>query len=461
MNSFADLSIKEIFSTFITLFAVIDILGSIPIILSLRQKGMEIKPVKATLSSTVMLLIFLFGGNLVLELFNVDIYSFAVAGSFILFIMALEMILDVEIFKNKAPSQEATMIPIVFPLVAGPASFTTLLSLCSMHSTINILIALALNLVWVYIVLSMTSRIERLLGKSGIYIARKFFGATAAPRLPYVRSQLGDLAKRVVRSQTTLTGAQAKLSLDIDRGGRNEPDRFTIVGLWGRFILKPQTDTYRALPELEDVTMHMAEAARIATVPHALIRFRDGELCYITRRVDRRDDGSKVPMEDMCQLTERLTEYKYKGSYEQIAKAIRRYSAAPQLDVVNFWEVVVFSWITGNADMHLKNFSLYNPDGAGYTLTPAYDMLSTHLAMPEDNEELALTLNGKKRKLRRDDFIKSITSSGVDAKVIDNMARRFGRALPQWFWLIDRSFLPEDMRRAYKSLILRRIIMLR
>lgn len=291
--------------------------------------------------------------------------------------------------------------------------------------------------------------------------ARKFFGTKGVPSLPYVRSQLGDLARKVVRAQTTLTGVQAKLSLDIDKGGRNRPDRFTIVGLWGKFILKPQTDTYRALPELEDVTMHMAEAARIATVPHALIRFRDGELCYITRRVDRRDDGSKVPMEDMCQLTERLTEYKYKGSYEQIAKAIRRYSAASQLDVVNFWEVVVFSWITGNADMHLKNFSLYNPDGAGYTLTPAYDMLSTHLAMPEDNEELALTLNGKKRKLRRDDFIKSITSSGVDAKVIDNMARRFGRALPQWFWLIDRSFLPEDMRRAYKGLILRRIIMLR
>lgn len=291
--------------------------------------------------------------------------------------------------------------------------------------------------------------------------ARKFFGTKGVPSLPYVRSQLGDLARKVVRAQTTLTGVQAKLSLDIDKGGRNRPDRFTIVGLWGKFILKPQTDTYRALPELEDVTMHMAEAARIATVSHALIRFRDGELCYITRRVDRRDDGSKVPMEDMCQLTERLTEYKYKGSYEQIAKAIRRYSAAPQLDVVNFWEVVVFSWITGNADMHLKNFSLYNPDGAGYTLTPAYDMLSTHLAMPEDNEELALTLNGKKRKLRRDDFIKSITSSGVDAKVIDNMARRFGRALPQWFWLIDRSFLPEDMRRAYKGLILRRIIMLR
>ena len=291
--------------------------------------------------------------------------------------------------------------------------------------------------------------------------ARKFFGVKNVPKLPYVRAQLGDLARKVVRAQTTLTGVQAKLSLDIDRGGRNEPDRFTIVGLWGRFILKPQTNSYRALPELEDLTMHLAEAAKIVTVPHCLIRFSDGELCYITRRIDRLPDGGKVPMEDMCQLTERLTEYKYKGSYEQIAKAIRRYSSAPQLDVVNFWEVVVFSWITGNADMHLKNFSLYNPMHGGYTLTPAYDMLATTLVMPDDTEELALTLNGKKRKLRKADFIKSIITSGVDEKVIDNIARRFGRVLPQWFELIDRSFLPEDLRKAYKNLILRRMIMLR
>lgn len=291
--------------------------------------------------------------------------------------------------------------------------------------------------------------------------ARKFFGTKEAPKLPYIRAQLGDLARKVVRAQTTLTGVQAKLSLGINRGGRNEPDRFTIVGLWGRFILKPQTNSYRALPELEDLTMHLAEAAKISVVPHSLIRFSDGELCYITRRIDRLDDGNKVPMEDMCQLTERLTEYKYKGSYEQIAKAIRRYSSAPQLDVVNFWEVVVFSWLTGNADMHLKNFSLYNPMHGGYTLTPAYDMLATTLVMPEDPEELALTLNGKKRKLRKADFIKSITASGVDEKVIDNMARRFGRVLPKWFELIDRSFLPEDLCRAYKNLILRRMIMLK
>ena len=189
--------------------------------------------------------------------------------------------------------------------------------------------------------------------------ARKLFGIKEAPILPYRRSQIADLAKQVVRAQTTLTGVQAKLSLDVNPGGRNEPDRFTIVGLWGRYILKPQTDAYRALPELEDVTMHMAEAAKIAVVPHSLIRFADGELCYITRRIDRDCDGSKIAMEDMCQLSERLTEYKYKGSYEQIARQIKTYSATPQLDLVNFWEVVIFSWITGNSDMHLKNFSLY------------------------------------------------------------------------------------------------------
>lgn len=290
--------------------------------------------------------------------------------------------------------------------------------------------------------------------------AKKFFGTRTAPELPYVRSQLGDLARQVVRSQTTLTGVQAKLSLDINRGGRNEPDRFTIVGLWGRFILKPQTYSYRALPELEDVTMHLAESVKINVVPHSLIRFSDGELCYITRRIDRLSDGRKIAMEDMCQLSERLTEYKYKGTYEQIAKLIRRYSSAPQLDVINFWEIVVFCWITGNADMHLKNFSLYNQMG-GYTLTPAYDMLSTNLVMPEDTEELALTLNGKKSRLRKVDFYKAITASGVDEKVIENLSRRFSRALPKWFELIDNSFLPDDMKKQYKQLILRRVVMLR
>ena len=290
--------------------------------------------------------------------------------------------------------------------------------------------------------------------------AKKLYGVKMAPVLPYNRSQIGELAKRVVRAQTTLTGVQAKLSLDVNHGQKNEPDRFTIVGLWGRFILKPQTDTYRSLPELEDLTMHMAEAAKIAVVPHGLIRFDDGELCYITRRIDRQPDGSKTAMEDMCQLSERLTEYKYKGSYEQIAKLIKKYSAVPQLDLVNFWEVVVFSWITGNSDMHLKNFSLYKTP-LGFCLTPAYDLLSTLIVMPQDTEELALTLNGKKRKIKRSDFEKAMTASGLNEKVIQNMANKFGKAISKWIDLIDNSFLPNDMKREYKRLIIKRVIMMR
>ena len=290
--------------------------------------------------------------------------------------------------------------------------------------------------------------------------AKKLYGVKTAPVLPYNRSQIGELAKRVVRAQTTLTGVQAKLSLDVNHGQKNEPDRFTIVGLWGRFILKPQTDTYRSLPELEDLTMHMAEAAKIAVVPHGLIRFDDGELCYITRRIDRQPDGSKTAMEDMCQLSERLTEYKYKGSYEQIAKLIKKYSAVPQLDLVNFWEVEVFSWITGNSDMHLKNFSLYKTP-LGFCLTPAYDLLSTLIVMPQDTEELALTLNGKKRKIKRSDFEKAMTASGLNEKVIQNMANKFGKAISKWIDLIDNSFLPNDMKREYKRLIIKRVIMMR
>lgn len=290
--------------------------------------------------------------------------------------------------------------------------------------------------------------------------AKKLYGVKTAPVLPYNRSQIGELAKRVVRAQTTLTGVQAKLSLDVNHGQKNEPDRFTIVGLWGRFILKPQTDTYRSLPELEDLTMHMAEAAKIAVVPHGLIRFDDGELCYITRRIDRQPDGCKTAMEDMCQLSERLTEYKYKGSYEQIAKLIKKYSAVPQLDLVNFWEVVVFSWITGNSDMHLKNFSLYKTP-LGFCLTPAYDLLSTLIVMPQDTEELALTLNGKKRKIKRSDFEKAMTASGLNEKVIQNMANKFGKAISKWIDLIDNSFLPNDMKREYKRLIIKRVIMMR
>ena len=225
------------------------------------------------------------------------------------------------------------------------------------------------------------------------------------------------------------------------------------MGLWGKYILKPQTDRFANLPEIEDLTMHLAELAKIKVVPHSLIRFADGELCYITRRIDRTPKGEKLPMEDMCQLTERLTEYKYKGSYEQIAKAIQEYSSVPKLDLVNYWEQVLFSWITGNADMHLKNFSLYSRQKGIYTLTPAYDLLSTALVMPEDTEELALTLNGKKRKIKTTDFIEVMRTSGLEEKVITNLFNKFLKVQDKWMEFIDISFLPDDMKDSYKNLI--------
>ena len=283
--------------------------------------------------------------------------------------------------------------------------------------------------------------------------SKKIFGTPEAPVLPYTRKNLTDLGREVIRSQTTLTGVQAKLSLDINKGDKNDPERFTIVGLWGHYILKPQTDRFAHLPELEDLTMHLAELAKMQVVPHSLIRFEDGERCYITRRIDRTDKGEKLAMEDMCQLSERLTEHKYKGSYEQIAKLILKYSAAPKLDLVNFWEQVIFSWITGNTDMHLKNFSLYSRQQGEYILTPAYDMLSTALAMPEDPEELALNLNGKKRKLKKSDFVTAMQASGLEEKIIENLFKKFLKTEGRWMEFIEISFLPEDMRIGYKEII--------
>ncbi len=285
--------------------------------------------------------------------------------------------------------------------------------------------------------------------------ARRFFGTTAVPAFPYKHSEIKELAKEVVRSQTAVTGVQAKLSMDIEKV--QHETHFTIVGLWGRFILKPQTELYPHLPELEDLTMHLAETAHIQVVPHTLVRFADGELCYLTRRVDRTPKGEKIPMEDMCQLSEKLTEHKYRGSHEQIAKIIMHYSSAPKLDLVRFWEIVLFSWITGNSDMHLKNFSIYSPFSDNYQLAPAYDLLNILLVMPSDKEELALTLNAKKKKIKAQDFVSAMTNSGLDGKVIQNMFQRFRSAEEKWYDWIENSFLPQEMKTGYTMMIKERM----
>ena len=173
---FTNLNFNEILSAFIVLFAVIDIIGSIPIIISLKEKGRNVNASKATLISFALMIGFFYAGDLLLKLFNVDIASFAAAGSIVIFLMSLEMILDIEIFKNQGPIKEATLVPLVFPLLAGAGSFTTLLSLSAQYASVNIIIALTINMIFVFFVVRMTDKVQNILGKGGIYMTRKFFG---------------------------------------------------------------------------------------------------------------------------------------------------------------------------------------------------------------------------------------------------------------------------------------------
>lgn len=284
--------------------------------------------------------------------------------------------------------------------------------------------------------------------------ARKFFGTEEVPLLEYRHEDLDRLAEQAIRAQTSLTGVQPKLSLNLSK--HEDTSRLTIVGLWGDYIFKPQTEEYPQLPENEDLTMHLAEAAKISVVPHSLIRLADGKLGYITKRIDRTKNGEKIDMEDMCQLTLHPTEYKYKGSYEKIAKTIVQHSGIPKLDLTNYMQLLLFCFVTGNNDMHLKNFSLYRPS-ENYLLTPAYDLLNVAIANPKDKEELALTLSGRETKLRLNDFLNAAKTMGLDENVVLHLIESLQKALPKWQTLIHNSFLSEDMKKAYEELIISRL----
>jgi serine/threonine-protein kinase HipA len=283
--------------------------------------------------------------------------------------------------------------------------------------------------------------------------SRKIFGQHIPPVLPYREEELELLAAEILKTQTTVTGVQPKLSLHLGKGETQYASkRFTIVGLWGGYILKPPSSDYPQLPEVEDLTMHLASIAKISVVPHSLIRLQSGNLAYITKRIDR-VKKEKLHMEDMCQLTGRLTEDKYHGSYEQIAKAIQGFSATPGLDIVNFFELVLFSFLTGNADMHLKNFSLIQQPGIGMVFSPAYDLVATALVNPADNEDLALTLNAKKKKIRKSDFVAAFNTLKLDAKQQDNIFKKMIQAKSAWIEMINVSFLTDEFKEQYTGLL--------
>jgi serine/threonine-protein kinase HipA len=282
---------------------------------------------------------------------------------------------------------------------------------------------------------------------------KKFYGQLKTPRLGYSLDNLQELATKVIQSQMAVTGVQAKVSLSLYRKEeKNLIKKLTIVGMYGDYILKPPSEYYNELPELESATMHMAHVCGIKVVPHSLVYLQDGTMCYITKRVDRTRKG-KLHMEDMCQLSERLTEDKYKGSYEQVAKLILRYSASPLLDVSNFYEQVLFSFFTGNADMHLKNFSLLEKQGEGMALAPAYDLVPTALVNPADTEELALTLNGKKRTLKYDDFLSAFEGCGLSKKVLDNTLELFYYCKQPMLEVLKKSFVSEAYKEKYALLV--------
>lgn len=290
--------------------------------------------------------------------------------------------------------------------------------------------------------------------------AKVLFGSAKVPVLPYTRDNIEELALQILAQNTSVTGVQPKLSLDINRGGKNEPDKLTIVGLWGNYILKPQSVKYDSMPELEDVTMKLAAAAGIATAVHGLVEMQDGELAYITRRMDRGTDGTKISMLDMCQLTNRLTEHKYRGAYIQLATTIKRYSATPMLDVQRFWEIVIFSWLTGNSDMHCKNFSLIDRVGVGYQLSPAYDLLAVQLTGINDNDELAMPLLGYGVEgnqpiagFTRASFVDAMVASGVSERISNKIIDKLLAAGEKWDAIIDASFLRGELKTAYKTLL--------
>lgn len=283
--------------------------------------------------------------------------------------------------------------------------------------------------------------------------SRKFFGSDTPPTLDISNDQMQDMAKEIVLRSVAITGVQPKLSLTIEPApGDPKKSRFTIVGLWGHFILKPPTPEFFALPENEDLTMHLSSLFDLLTAEHSLIHLQSGELAYITKRFDR-VDGEKLAMEDMCQLTETLTNDKYHSSMEKIGKAIIKYSTRPGLDAIHFFELALFCFLTGNADMHLKNFSLLTTRVNEVIFSPAYDLLCTKLAIPDDKEEMALTLNGRKRKLNLQDFDAFAKNLMIPGKTIQHTLARFKDRLQHVNLWIDISFLPDEMKTRYKEII--------
>ena len=280
---------------------------------------------------------------------------------------------------------------------------------------------------------------------------KKMFGTNQAPQIDFNLKDLEKLAKEIVVRSIAITGVQPKLSLDLEKH-RNQISRLTIVGLYGNYILKPPSKEYRELLQNEDLTMHLANIVKIKVAQHCLIRLHSGELAYITKRFDR-SKKSKIAVEDFCQLSENLTEHKYRGSIEKVAKITNKYTTNKGLEILRLFELVLFCYLTGKADMHLKNFALLENTFGEYELAPAFDLLSTALVIPDDKEESALTINGKKSRITKGDFDTLASSMDINEKVLFRIYNKFNSVLPTWIEFIKQSYLSKAMQDKYIQLI--------
>ncbi len=282
--------------------------------------------------------------------------------------------------------------------------------------------------------------------------AKQFFGTSEVPILTYSLNDMSELAKQVVERSVAVPGVQPKLSMSMIKEKTDGPEnRLTVVGaLGGNYIFKPPSEHFPEMPENEHVTMRIAEAFGIKVVESSLIRLQSGELSYITKRIDRTIKGEKIHMIDMFQITEAFD--KYKSSMEKVGKALRENSDNTLLDLLSFFELSLFSFLTGNNDMHLKNFSMIKTR-SGWTLSPAYDLLNVRIANPDDKEELALTLGGKKKKLNRVYFERFGEGLGLTPKQIQGVFKRFEKNKEKAFTWIDQSFLSNIMKEAYLDIL--------
>lgn len=289
---------------------------------------------------------------------------------------------------------------------------------------------------------------------------KSFFGTTKFPDIDVSKDVLNQIAIDNTNKGFTVPGVQKKLSLHLSQ---EDNPRLTLVNYPTGYILKPQTDEYAALPEMEYLVMQMAEASGIKTVPFALLRLpsQDNAYAYITKRIDRLN-GQMLAMEDFCQLDGRLTEDKYRGSYERCGKIVLKHSFIKGFDVTELFIRIVFSFAIGNSDMHLKNFSLIEmSEGSNkYSLSAAYDMLSTNVVIPADKEQLALTINGKKQNIRRKDFIILADSIGITEKSAEKMIEKIVKLKDKYIAMCKESYMPDAMKEALENLIENRISIL-